>query len=122
VEVPGLNSVHSVFYALLLEPFTQKGLILHLLTPITDTLRNYGDDVYEVEEIVERRKTQDDQWEYLVKWKGYGENENSWEVGLNISANTLKVFWKKYNILPKCRSKPKEALKRRGRLPKRKEG
>jgi hypothetical protein len=59
VEVPRLNSVHPVFYALLLEPFTQKRLILYLLTPITDTLRNYGDNVYEVEEIVERRKTQD---------------------------------------------------------------
>jgi hypothetical protein len=60
VEVPRLNSVYLVFYALLLELFTQKGLILYLLTPITDILRNYGDNVYEVEEIVERRKTQDD--------------------------------------------------------------
>jgi hypothetical protein len=92
VEVPGLNSVYPVFYALLLEPFTQKGSIPHPSTPITDTLRNYGDDVYKVEEIVERRKTQDDQWEYLVKWKGYRENKNSWEVRPNISANTLKVF------------------------------
>jgi hypothetical protein len=59
VEVPRLNSVYLVFYALLLEPFTQKGSILHPLTPIIDTLRNYSDNVYKVEEIVERRKIQD---------------------------------------------------------------
>jgi hypothetical protein len=61
VEVPRLNSVHPVFHASLLEPFTQKGSIPHPSTPITDTLRNYSDNVYKVKEIVERRKTQDNQ-------------------------------------------------------------
>jgi hypothetical protein len=119
VDVPGLNNVHPVFHASLLEPFIQRGPIPHPEIPITDTLRSYGDDVYEVEEIVDRRQTDDDKWEYLVKWKGYGPEENSWEAGPNISANTLKTFWKKRNILPKRNSKPKATPKRRGRPPKR---
>lgn len=118
VEVPGLNNVHPVFHASLLEPFTQRGTIAHPDTPITDTLRSYGDDVYEVDEILDRRQDENNQWEYLVKWKGYDQEENSWEAGSNISANTLNAFWKKNNILPKRRSKPTTAPKRRGRPPK----
>jgi hypothetical protein len=117
VDVPGLDNVHPVFHASLLEPFAQQGSIPHPDTPITDTLRSYGDDVYEVEELRDRRQNDNNQWEYLVKWKGYGEEENSWEAGGNISANTLKAFWKKNNILPKRQSKPNGLPKRRGRPP-----
>jgi hypothetical protein len=116
VDVPGLNNVHPVFHASLLEPFTPRGSIPHPDTPITDTLRSYGDDVYEVDEILDRRRTEDDQWEYLVKWKGYNQEENSWEVGPNISANALKTFWKRRDILPKRRTKATPKPKRRGRL------
>jgi hypothetical protein len=118
VEVSGLSNVHPVFHASLLEPFTKKGSIPHPDMPITDTLRSYKDDVYEVEELLERRLNEDHTWEYLVKWRGYEEEENSWEAGANISANTLKAFWKKHKILPKRTTKPKPLGKRRGRPPK----
>jgi hypothetical protein len=77
VEVPGLRNVHPVFHASLLEPYKPRGSIPHPEEPIMDTLRSYGDDVYEVEEIRDRRKTRNDQWEYLVKWASYPEEENS---------------------------------------------
>jgi hypothetical protein len=57
--------------------------------------------VYEVEELIDRRFNDDDIWEYLVKWRGYSDEENSWEAGANILANTLKAFWKKHSILLK---------------------
>jgi hypothetical protein len=107
-------NVYLVFYALLLELFTTKGLIPHLDTPITDTLRSYGDDVYEVEELLERRLNKNNTWEYLVKWRGYGEEENLWEAGANILANILKAFWKKHKILLKRTTKIKPLQKRRG--------
>jgi hypothetical protein len=116
VDIPGLNNVHPVFHASLLEPFTPRGSIPHPDTPITNTLRSYGDDVYKVDEILDRRRTEDDQWEYLVKWKGYNQEENSWEVGPNISVNALKTFWKRRDILPKRRTKATPKPKRRGRL------
>jgi hypothetical protein len=56
VDIPGLDNVYLVFYALLLEPFVQQGSIPHPDTLITDTLRSYGDDVYEVEELRDRRR------------------------------------------------------------------
>jgi hypothetical protein len=117
VDVPGLNNVHPVWHASLLEPYHLSGRISHPDAPIMDTLREHGDDVYEVDEVLDRRQTEDGQWEYLVKWTGYTHNENSWEAGTNLSGNTLKEFWKKKGILAKRRSINKQA-NRRGRLPK----
>jgi hypothetical protein len=121
VEIPGLTSVHPVFHASLLEPYTKKGSVEHPDQPIMDTLREYGDDVYEVDHIVERRETEGGQWEYLVKWRGYPEEENSWEPGPNISANTLNEFWKRKGIIAKRRKESTQA-KRRGRPPKKRGG
>ncbi|XP_051953565.1 chromodomain Y-like protein 2 [Xyrauchen texanus] len=36
-------------------------------------------DLYEVERIVDRRKNKKGKWEYLIRWKGYGSKEDSWE-------------------------------------------
>ncbi|XP_064168923.1 chromodomain Y-like protein 2 isoform X1 [Anguilla rostrata] len=36
-------------------------------------------DFYEVEKIVDRRKTKKGKWEYLIRWKGYGRSEDTWE-------------------------------------------
>jgi len=105
VDIPGMVNVHPVFHASLLEPYTKKGPISHPDTPIMDTLREHGDDVYEVERIVDRRKDNNDQWEYLVCWKDYPEEENSWEPGVSISANTLQQYWKSKGILNKRKNK-----------------
>ena len=59
VDLPGLNRAHPVFHALLLEPFNQKGLILHLDIPIVDTLREYSNNVYNVNKILKRRRRED---------------------------------------------------------------
>jgi hypothetical protein len=116
VDLPGLQNVHPVFHASLLEPYSPEGAIPHPTMPIQDTLREHGDDVYEVERIVDRRRNEDDQWEYLIKWTGYPEEENSWERGANISANTLQKFWNEKGIQQRRKSsKPKPARRGRGR-------
>jgi hypothetical protein len=61
VDVLGLDNVHPVFHALLLEPFVQQGSIPYLDTLITDTLRSYGDNIYEVEELRDRRQNNNSQ-------------------------------------------------------------
>lgn len=115
VDVPGLGNVHPVWHASLLEPYNPSSSIPHPNAQIQDTLREQGDDVYEVDEVLDQRRDEDGQWQYLVKWTGYGQEENSWENGANISGNTLQAYWKKKNILAK-RSKPaKQNQKRRGR-------
>ncbi|XP_068116073.1 chromodomain Y-like protein 2 isoform X2 [Hyperolius riggenbachi] len=36
-------------------------------------------DLYEVERIVDKRKNKKGKWEYLIRWKGYGSSEDTWE-------------------------------------------
>ncbi|XP_030621790.1 chromodomain Y-like protein 2 [Chanos chanos] len=36
-------------------------------------------DLYEVERIVDKRKNKKGKWEYLIRWKGYGSKEDTWE-------------------------------------------
>jgi hypothetical protein len=67
VDLPSLKNVYLVFHALLLEPYNSSRLILHLEAPTHNHLREFGDDVYEVEEILNRKQNEDDQWIYLIK-------------------------------------------------------
>jgi hypothetical protein len=121
VDLPGLQKVHPVFHASLLEPYDPKGAIPHPNVPAQDTLREYGDDVYEVERIIDRRRNEGNKWEYLIKWAGYSEEENSWEVGANVSGNALKKFWENKGIQQRRKS-TKSQPKKRGRGRPRKEG
>nr|XP_040051647.1 chromodomain Y-like protein 2 [Gasterosteus aculeatus aculeatus] len=36
-------------------------------------------DLYEVERIVDKRRDKKGKWEYLIRWKGYGSKEDTWE-------------------------------------------
>ncbi|XP_056134627.1 chromodomain Y-like protein 2 [Lampris incognitus] len=36
-------------------------------------------DLYEVERIVDKRRNKKGKWEYLIRWKGYGSKEDTWE-------------------------------------------
>ncbi|KAF7699386.1 hypothetical protein HF521_004128 [Silurus meridionalis] len=36
-------------------------------------------ELYEVERIVDKRKNKKGKWEYLIRWKGYGRKEDTWE-------------------------------------------
>ncbi|XP_018619457.1 chromodomain Y-like protein 2 [Scleropages formosus] len=36
-------------------------------------------DLYEVERIVDKRRNKKGKWEYLIRWKGYGPSEDTWE-------------------------------------------
>jgi hypothetical protein len=42
-----------------------------------------GEEEYKVEEIIDVRKWHN-QKQYLIKWKGYTENDNSWEPKMNV--------------------------------------
>jgi hypothetical protein len=43
-----------------------------------------GEEEYIVEGIMDSRETKKGKWEYLVKWKGYGPEESTWEPWENL--------------------------------------
>ncbi|KAF8748121.1 hypothetical protein RHS01_11036 [Rhizoctonia solani] len=76
LELPETLKIHNVFYVGLLskshespsQPFPER--------PPPETIE--GEEEYEVEQIIDS-KQQKGKWFYLIKWKGYGPEDNSWE-------------------------------------------
>jgi hypothetical protein len=118
VDLPGLQNIHPVFHASLLEPYRPDNQIPHPEIQIAETLTSLGDDIWEVEKIIERKKDNSGRWLYHVKWTGYPENENSWEPGVNISHNALKEFWTREGSIPRRQISKQTPKRRPGRPPK----
>ncbi|KAF8694651.1 hypothetical protein RHS03_08150, partial [Rhizoctonia solani] len=76
LELPETLKIHNVFYVGLLskshespsQPFPEQ--------PPPETIE--GEEEYEVEQIIDSKR-QRGKWFYLIKWKGYGPEDNSWE-------------------------------------------
>ncbi|CCO35809.1 Retrotransposable element Tf2 155 kDa protein type 2 [Rhizoctonia solani AG-1 IB] len=75
LELPTTMRIHDVFYA--------------------STITVDGEEEYEVEGIMDSRETKG-KWEYLIKWKGYGPEESTWEPKANLknAAKHLKKYEK----------------------------
>ncbi|QRW25065.1 Retrotransposable element Tf2 protein [Rhizoctonia solani] len=77
LKLPDSLKIHNVFYVGLLskahespsQPFPER-------SP-PETIE--GEEEYEVEQIIDS-KQQRGKWFYLIKWKGYGPEDNSWEL------------------------------------------
>ena len=101
LQLPMAWTIHDVFHASLLTPYretTEHGTNYMRLPPdlIEDT------EEYEVETIVNhchfRRKRQ---LQYLIKWKGYPDADNTWESADHVHAPTLvQAYHHKNPILP----------------------
>lgn len=63
--------IHPVFHISLLEPAPPRG-------QLDKSTELESEEEYEVEKILNHRG-EGPQTEYLVKWKGYGNDENTWE-------------------------------------------
>ena len=72
LELPKGMRIHPVFHISLLEPAPKNAKIQ------TDMEVEPDEGEYEVEEILDRR-VKGRQEEYLIKWKGYDDSENTWE-------------------------------------------
>ena len=72
LELPKGMRIHPVFHISLLEPAPKNAKIQ------TDIEVEPDEGEYEVEEILDRR-VKGRQEEYLIKWKGYDDSENTWE-------------------------------------------
>ncbi|QRW25579.1 Retrotransposable element Tf2 protein [Rhizoctonia solani] len=91
LKLPETLRIHDVFYVGLLskvhkspsQPFPER--------PPPETIK--GEEEYEVEQIIDSKR-QRGKWFYLIKWKGYGPEDNSWEPEelLEHSQEEIKQF------------------------------
>src|SRR5216684_8252821 len=93
LRLPPQWNIHPVFHASLLTPYTEtKEHGENYMRPPPDMIE--GEAEYEVETIrahcYQRRKLQ-----YLIKWKGYPESDNTWEPMDNVCTPQLI---KKYHV------------------------
>jgi hypothetical protein len=86
---PSWNAIHPVFNESLLIPFHPPLPSQRQLRP-PPIPQQEGEAEYEVEQIIDKRQ-KGKKIEYLVKWKGYNHDENTWEPKKNL-ANASEIL------------------------------
>ncbi|QRW21811.1 Retrotransposable element Tf2 protein [Rhizoctonia solani] len=76
LKLPESLKIHDVFYVGLLSKSHKSPNQPFLERPPPETIR--GEEEYKVEQIIDSKRQQG-KWFYLIKWKGYGPEDNSWE-------------------------------------------
>jgi hypothetical protein len=89
LRLPPQWTIHPVFHASLLTPFVKtKEHGENYSRPPLELLE--GEEQYEVKTIKShRRHGKRKQLQYLIKWKGYPESDNTWEPVTNLQAPQL---------------------------------
>ncbi len=104
LHLPISWNIHNVFHASLLSPYremTAHGPNYSRLPP--DLIE--GEEEYEVKKIVNHRRSgQSQTLQYLIKWKGYPEADNTWEPADQVHALELVKAYHQQNPLEDKRS------------------
>lgn len=56
----------------------------------------HSQDQYVIERILNHRKLKNVEHEFLIKWEGYGDDWNSWELGSGLPSNLIQNYLKVY--------------------------
>jgi hypothetical protein len=93
LELPSNWRVHPVFHVSLLVPWHVS---FRQATPPPVMLLEDGSLEYEVEQILEADMDKGKAKRYLVKWKGYGHEHNTWEPLRHVAncPGLIEEFWR----------------------------
>ncbi|KXH68555.1 hypothetical protein CSAL01_02212 [Colletotrichum salicis] len=105
LEIPNHYRVHDVFPISLLEPYVRREGEELGQSPIGEI---EGEPLYEVEEIVSHRGPKRRR-QYLIRWRGYSSEEDTWEPRHHIEDDTLMEEYEE--------KKSREIAKLRGQAP-----
>ncbi|SLM38963.1 reverse transcriptase domain protein [Lasallia pustulata] len=75
LQLPDSMKVHPVFHTIVLEPAHPS---IPIATQVPTLEMDNNEKVYDVEKILQSR-LENSKLQYLVKWKDYGMNDNTWE-------------------------------------------
>ncbi len=89
LALPANWRIHDVFHALLLNPYHETAVHgLNFTRPPPDLIE--GEEEFEVERIVTHWEFgRSKRLQYLIKWKGYPESDNTWEPADQVHAPQL---------------------------------
>jgi hypothetical protein len=103
-----LNRIHPVFHVSLLRAAPRDDIQERPQNAHPDPeLDDDGREVYEVQQILNSRLFRRKHLQYLVKWVGYGNEENSWEPAANVaeSADLIEEFHRDHPTAPRLESR-----------------
>jgi hypothetical protein len=107
LELPVLMKIHPVFHVTLLKKFKTDGEYIPVQPLEYDT---DGSPLWEVESVLSERvlkphgaKGNKRITEYLIRWKGFGAEQDTWEeaVYMQKAAPGVVAAWKKYGLREK---------------------
>src|SRR5579863_5115658 len=99
LELPHQWNIHPVFHASLLTPYIETDSHgPNYSRPPPDLIS--GEAEYEVEQIrSHRRHGRQKQLQYLLKWKGYPESDNTWEPADQVHApDLIKAYHRRHRL------------------------
>jgi len=94
LELPKTLQIHPVFHVSLLEPYKGSTIAGRQQPPLME-IDLKEDDVYEVEAILGQKVDDQGRWTYKIRWKGYAEDEDSWEPATHISDAAMRAYKRK---------------------------
>jgi hypothetical protein len=87
LKLPPQWTIHPIFHASLLTPYVETNEHgANYMRPPPDMIK--GEEQYEVEAI-RAHQYQNRKLQYLIKWRGYPESDNTWEPVKNVQAPLL---------------------------------
>ena len=99
IQLPMSWGIHNMFHASLLSPYQETAANgPNFSRPPPDLID--GEEEYKVERIVNHRRHG---WarrlQYLIKWKGYPESDNTWEPANQVHASELIKLYHRHSPL-----------------------
>ena len=99
LEIPKSWKIHPMFHASLLTPYKENDIHGPNYLQLPPDLIN-GEEEYEVKRILKHRGCPK-RHQYLIRWKGYAADEDSWqnEANLRNALELLQEYKKKAKLL-----------------------
>ena len=90
--------IHNIFNEDLLTWYTEPKFKGQHKEPVSPQMIINEEEEYEIEEVRKYQK-QEREMQYLVHWKGYGDEHNQWiaETGLPHAREVIEDYWARFS-------------------------